>query len=239
MIKEIVKRVIYRHKYSSKTYIKYLNEIGAKVENDVYFVTPNKILIDETRPYLIEIGKNVTITEGVVILTHGFDWSVLKIVYGDIIGSAGRVVIEDNCFIGVNTIILKGVTIGKNSIIGAGSLVCKDIPENSVAAGNPCKVICSLEEYYSKRKQLEEQEARELVCSYYERYGTFPPEKELAEFFWLFQNRDIPFNKYLEKKMLYGGNANISLKKYSKSEPRYQSYELFCEKAIENENICG
>ena len=51
------------------------------------------------------------------------------------------VIIEDNVWIGVNTTILKGVTIGENSIIGANSLVVKDIPPNVIAGGNPCKVL--------------------------------------------------------------------------------------------------
>lgn len=49
--------------------------------------------------------------------------------------------IKDNVWIGMNVIILKGVTIGENTVIGAGSIVTKDIPANVVAAGNPCKVI--------------------------------------------------------------------------------------------------
>jgi len=49
--------------------------------------------------------------------------------------------IEDNVWIGLNCLILKGVTIGRNSVIGANSVVTKDIPENVVAAGNPCRII--------------------------------------------------------------------------------------------------
>jgi acetyltransferase-like isoleucine patch superfamily enzyme len=52
--------------------------------------------------------------------------------------------IEDNVWLGVNVIVLKGVRIGQNSLIGAGSVVVKDIPANVVAAGNPCKVIRNL-----------------------------------------------------------------------------------------------
>lgn len=51
------------------------------------------------------------------------------------------IVIEDNVFIGADVFILKGVTIGKNSVIGAGSIVTKDIPPNAIAAGNPAKII--------------------------------------------------------------------------------------------------
>lgn len=51
------------------------------------------------------------------------------------------VLIEDNVFIGTGSKVMKGVTIGRNSVIGAGSIVCKDIPPNSIAAGNPAKVI--------------------------------------------------------------------------------------------------
>lgn len=51
------------------------------------------------------------------------------------------IVIEDNVFIGADVFVLKGVTIGKNSVIGAGAVVTQDIPENAIAAGNPAKVI--------------------------------------------------------------------------------------------------
>jgi acetyltransferase-like isoleucine patch superfamily enzyme len=56
-------------------------------------------------------------------------------------GKSSPVFIEDNVWLGVNVTVLKGVTIGQNTIIGAGSVVTKDIPANVVAAGNPCKVI--------------------------------------------------------------------------------------------------
>lgn len=54
--------------------------------------------------------------------------------------------IEDNVFIGMDCTILKGVTIGKNSIIGAGSIVTKDIPANVITVGNPCKVIRKIQD---------------------------------------------------------------------------------------------
>ena len=54
---------------------------------------------------------------------------------------ARPVVIEDNVFIGTNCTILKGITIGENSVIGANSVVIESIPKNSIAIGNPCKVV--------------------------------------------------------------------------------------------------
>ena len=56
------------------------------------------------------------------------------------------ITIEDNVWIGGGAVICPGVKIGKNSVIGAGSVVVKDIPSNSIAVGNPCRVINTLEE---------------------------------------------------------------------------------------------
>lgn len=86
-------------------------------------------------------------------------------------------------FIGMKTTILKGIHIGNNVIIGANSLVNKNIPNNCVVAGNPAKVIMSIEDYYLKRKNAQYEEAEELVKLYRERYGKEPDERALHEFF--------------------------------------------------------
>lgn len=65
----------------------------------------------------------------------------------------GDIHVGDNVFIGSFTKILYGVNIGSNVIIGAGSLVNKDIPSNSVWGGIPAKEICTFEEFVEKRKQ--------------------------------------------------------------------------------------
>lgn len=69
------------------------------------------------------------------------------------------VVIEENVWIGAGAVILPGVTIGKNSVIGAGAIVTKDIPSNVVAVGNPCRVLREIDErdrvYYYKNKRIE------------------------------------------------------------------------------------
>lgn len=84
-------------------------------------------------------GANVVITD--------FDWHNLdpQLRRTDS-GDAKPVIIGDNVFIGANSIILKGSSIGKNSVIGANSVVAGDIPENCIAAGNPARVIRSLDQ---------------------------------------------------------------------------------------------
>lgn len=60
------------------------------------------------------------------------------------VGPPKEIVIMDNVWLGVNTVVLKGVTIGENTIIGANSVVTKSVPANVIAAGNPCRVIKKL-----------------------------------------------------------------------------------------------
>jgi len=132
-------------------YVAYLRKKGVAIGKGTMFY--GRIGIDLVEPSLLEVGENCRFTDGVQILTHGYEWVVLREKYGELhLASPEKVVIEDNVFIGKNSIILKGVRIGKNTIIGAGSVVTKDIPADSVAAGNPCKVIMNLDEYWEKMK---------------------------------------------------------------------------------------
>lgn len=77
----------------------------------------------------VKCGANTLITDG--------DWHMND----TRVGPAKPIVIEENVWLGYGAIVLKGVTIGKNSVIGAGSVVTSNIPPNCIAAGNPCKVI--------------------------------------------------------------------------------------------------
>ena len=65
----------------------------------------------------------------------------------------GKVKIGNNVYIGTNSLIMPGVTIGDNVLVAAGSVVTHSIPNNVVIGGNPAHVICSFEEYYDKNKQ--------------------------------------------------------------------------------------
>lgn len=107
-----------------------------------------------SEPYLIEIGNNVRITDGVKFVTHDGGLWTLRNLYDDMKNADcfGRIVVKDNVHIGWNTVIMPGVTIGENSVIGCGAVVTKNIPANVVAAGVPAKVIESVEDYYNKKK---------------------------------------------------------------------------------------
>lgn len=94
------------------------------------------VTMDTVAPDRIHIGTNVTITEGSKILTHYFDPGMPGRHF-----RMGDVVIEDDVFIGVGTVICNSVTIGKGAIVGAGSIVTKDIPPYQVWAGNPAHYI--------------------------------------------------------------------------------------------------
>jgi acetyltransferase-like isoleucine patch superfamily enzyme len=88
----------------------------------------------------ITIGNNVLIGAGCSIIDNDAHHSNLEKRSQNIIPKR-PITIEDNVFIGMECVILKGVTIGKNAVIGARSVVFSDIPENSIALGNPCKII--------------------------------------------------------------------------------------------------
>lgn len=106
-----------------------------------------------SEPYLVEIGNNVRITKGVTFVTH--DGAVWVLRNNGMLKDAdifGRIKVGNNVHIGINSVIMPGVTIGDNVIIGVGAIVTRDIPSNSIAAGVPAKVIRSLDEYYEKHK---------------------------------------------------------------------------------------
>lgn len=107
------------------------------------------VRIDSSYCFLIEIGDNVILAPNVNILAHD---ASLKNTLG--VSKVGRVSIGNNVFIGASSIVLPNVNIGDNVIVGAGSVVNKSIPNNTVAAGNPIKSICSISEFKNKNIDL-------------------------------------------------------------------------------------
>lgn len=94
------------------------------------------VYFDSVAPHLITIEKGVTITQDTTILTHFLDPNEKGRVF-----RFGKVHIEEDAFIGCNVVICNSVTVGKGAIVGAGSIVTKDIPPYQVWAGNPARYI--------------------------------------------------------------------------------------------------
>lgn len=118
--------------------ITYLRCTGVKIGRNTMISLRAKI---DVRRGKVIIGDNCHITYGCVILSH--DGAARQIDPND--DREGPVVIGNKVFIGVNSVVLPNVTIGENSVIGAGSVVTKDIPPNVVAMGNPARVIRKIE----------------------------------------------------------------------------------------------
>ena len=109
--------------------VRYYRLMGAKIGKRCFISSHAYI---DSRRGRISIGDNVSIAGGTYILSHtGFRPTA----------EAEETVIEDNVRIFVNSVILPGVRIGRNSIIGAGSVVMRDVPPNVVVQGNPARVV--------------------------------------------------------------------------------------------------
>ncbi|MEH7746761.1 acyltransferase [Neobacillus drentensis] len=141
-LKYYFERLFYRNP------VDYAKYIGVKVGNGCRF----SALPDfGSEPFLIEIGDHVLIGKGCAFVTHDSgNWLFREQEKYKKTMKFARVKVGNNCYIGIRSIIMPGVTIGDGCIIGAGSIVTNDIPEGSVAVGVPARVIKSVDEYAEK-----------------------------------------------------------------------------------------
>ena len=94
LIRNLAESLRYRRDTgSSEKFVDYLRRKGIEVGRNTVFFEPRTITIDVTKPSLITIGNDVRIAKGVVILTHGADWHILREMHHRSLGSAGRVAI--------------------------------------------------------------------------------------------------------------------------------------------------
>ncbi|HJC39542.1 MAG TPA: sugar O-acetyltransferase [Candidatus Mediterraneibacter faecigallinarum] len=121
----------------------------------------NLTLVDDTHIY---VGDYTMIGPNVTIATAGHP--ILPVLREQAYQYNASVHIGRNCWLGAGVIVLPGVTIGDNSVIGAGSIVTKDIPANVIAVGNPCRVLREIgdhdREYYFKDKKID-QKIRSMI----------------------------------------------------------------------------
>lgn len=139
--KEILKQLL--GKIGDKITIEpnFFCDYGFNIEcGENFYINHNCVILDCAK---VKFGSNVFIGPNC-----GFYTAIHPIKSEErntFIESAKPITIKDNVWIGGNAVILPGVTVGRNTVIGAGSVVAKDIPDNVVAVGNPCKVIKNIE----------------------------------------------------------------------------------------------
>jgi len=130
-----------------------MKSVGIRIDGYPSYISSD-VFLDEVDYSKIRKEEKVTISLGVTILVHDHSITEVLLRYGD--GKLKNsyllreVHLKKNCFMEQNTTILQGTTIGENSIIGAASVVKGNIPDNVVATGNPCRVLCSVSDYYRK-----------------------------------------------------------------------------------------
>lgn len=141
----VVKTVYWKYFASP---LKYARHIGVSIgENNL--IGKNHW---SSEPYLITVGSNCQLTD-CRIFTHG-GGQVLRTEHPDF-DVFGKVSIGNYVYIGSGALIMPGVTIGDNALIAAGSVVTKSVPPRTVVAGNPARIICTIEEYYERNQKYD------------------------------------------------------------------------------------
>jgi acetyltransferase-like isoleucine patch superfamily enzyme len=132
-------------RYDRYTIAEYLRKQGAQI-GDNCSIIPTTL---GAEPYLVKIGNNVAISAGVKFMTHDGGARIFK---GEIpdIQVFGPIIIEDNCMIGQNAILFPNIRIGKNSIVGANSVVIADVPPETIVMGVPARPFGSIAKYREK-----------------------------------------------------------------------------------------
>ncbi len=226
--KYMIKKRYGNNQISSQLLTSYLLEKGAEIGRGTVFHDPATTVVDIQRPWMLHIGEFCKIAGNVTILTHDYSRSVLRRRYNDIVGEAGITEIGDNCFIGLNSVILMGTHIGNNCIVGAGSIVSGNFQDDVVIAGNPAHVIMSLDEFYHKRKEKVVDAAKLYCAEFYKKYNCAPSVREMGPFFPVFLEKTkeaIRDNNVWTK--WNGDDENEIIGSFLNSEPIYGSYDEF------------
>lgn len=150
-----------------------LRGLGMHIGDDV--LLPASTSIDVSHCYLISIGDHCGFGGECVIMAHDAQMD-------EFLDAArlGRVLVHESCHIGARTVILPGVEIGPRTIVGAGSVVSKSLPPETVCVGSPAKVICSLSEYLEKHRRRVAESPKFAYMEYDIRFLTEERRRELC-----------------------------------------------------------
>ncbi len=133
-----------------------------------------------------------------------------------------------------------GTRLGDNTIVGAGAVVKGEFPPNVVIAGTPARIVCTLEEFYERRKRKSLQEAFEYIRIFKHRFGRLPKEDEMRAWFPLFLERTPEAIERNHINLhLSGDDYEEILDDFLNSKPAFPSLASLCEAAMEDERSTG
>ena len=162
-MRNIFKRIYERYFLSAEAYAR---RQGVNIGKECLIATRNW----GTEPYLITIGNRVQVTSDVRFYTHGGS-HVARRKYPKF-DVFGKIKVEDGAYIGACSMIMPGVTIGEGAMVAAGSIVTRSVAPYTVVAGNPARLVCTVDEYIEKNlkynlnsKGMSAAEKRELLES--------------------------------------------------------------------------
>lgn len=146
-LNRIIKKVVNTVKGSYRVAL----ENGLNVGKGVSIVSGRRGVTFGSEPYLITLGDYCRISNDVMFITHdGGTWAFRDLPKYQRVIKYGKIEVGAHSFVGTRSIIMPGVSIGERCVIGAGSIVTRDIPDGTVAVGVPAKVIMTTEEYAEK-----------------------------------------------------------------------------------------
>ena len=150
MIRQLFSKLV-REVRTRRDPVGFARSLGVTIGADAWLISTS-ISTWGAEPFLFRIGDRVLITAGVRFVTHdGAVWPLRR--EFPKIDRIGPIVVGNDCFVGMNAILLPGVTIGDSSVVGAGAVVNRDVPPRTIVAGVPARPVCTIDEYFAKHER--------------------------------------------------------------------------------------